>query len=172
MKIAVSADSPSMEAAIDPRFGRCAYFLFIETDDMSFEAIENTNAGLSNAAGIQSAQLVAEKGAGYILTGRCGPNSQQALSGLRNRDDYRLLGNLSGTWWKNLKKAGCLQQDRQIREVAHKWALVSMLRIMWPKIECMAADQEWVWAAAAEGEEAWADAEAAAWAVAAEAWPL
>ena len=80
MKIAVSATSPTLDADIDPRFGRCAYFIFIETDDMSFEAVENTNAMLSNGAGIQSAQLVAEKGAGFILTGKCGPNSQHALS--------------------------------------------------------------------------------------------
>ncbi len=80
MKIAVSAESPSLDAAIDARFGRCPYFLIIETDDTSFEAVENTNSMLVNGAGIQSAQLIAEKGARYVLTGKCGPNSRQALS--------------------------------------------------------------------------------------------
>jgi len=80
MKIAVTATGPSLDAEIDPRFGRCAYFLIVETDDMSFEAVKNENATLGGGAGIQSGQLVAEKGAKAVLTGNCGPNAFQALA--------------------------------------------------------------------------------------------
>ena len=79
MKIAVSATGPNLEAEVDPRFGRCACFLIVETDDMSFEAVENQNAMMGGGAGIQSARLVADKGAQAVLTGNCGPNAFQTL---------------------------------------------------------------------------------------------
>ncbi|RPJ51452.1 MAG: hypothetical protein EHM23_34105, partial [Acidobacteria bacterium] len=60
MKIAVTATAPDLQAQIDPRFGRCPYFLIVETDDLSFQAVENPNLTLSSGAGIQSAQLLAE----------------------------------------------------------------------------------------------------------------
>ena len=80
MKVAVTAAGPSLEAAIDPRFGRCLCFVIVETDDLTFEAIENANSALGGGAGIQSAQLVAQKGVMAVLTGNCGPNAHQTLS--------------------------------------------------------------------------------------------
>ena len=69
-----------MEAKVDPRFGRCPYFLIVDTESMEFEAIENPNVALGGGAGIQSAQLMAEKGVKFVLTGNCGPNAHQTLS--------------------------------------------------------------------------------------------
>jgi predicted Fe-Mo cluster-binding NifX family protein len=65
---------------MDPRFGRCSHFVVVETDDMSFESIENLNGSLAGGAGIQSAQLMAQKGVKTVLTGNCGPNAHQTLS--------------------------------------------------------------------------------------------
>jgi predicted Fe-Mo cluster-binding NifX family protein len=79
MKIAVTATGPSLDAEVDPRFGRCPYFLFVETADLSFEAVANGNVTLGGGAGIQSAQLMAEKAVEYVLTGNCGPNAYRAL---------------------------------------------------------------------------------------------
>ena len=80
MKIAVSSSGKDLDSEIDPRFGRCAYFLIVETDDMSFEAFDNENIAISGGAGIQSAQLVASKGAKAVITGNCGPNAVRTLS--------------------------------------------------------------------------------------------
>ncbi|MGB2821491.1 MAG: NifB/NifX family molybdenum-iron cluster-binding protein [Phycisphaerae bacterium] len=80
MKVAVTATEPSPDGRVDPRFGRCPFFIIIETDDMGFEAIANPNVALGGGAGVQSAQLVAEKGAKFVLTGNCGPNAYQTLS--------------------------------------------------------------------------------------------
>jgi predicted Fe-Mo cluster-binding NifX family protein len=80
MKIAVSSQGKNLESSLDPRFGRCAYFLIAETDDMSFEAFNNENMSLGGGAGIQSAQFVASKGVKAILTGYCGPNAARTLS--------------------------------------------------------------------------------------------
>jgi len=80
MKIAVTATGTDLDAKVDPRFGRCPYFLIIETEDLSFEALENFNAHLGGGAGIQSARLMAEKGVRDVLTGNCGPKAHEALS--------------------------------------------------------------------------------------------
>ena len=80
MNIAVTATGPSMDAKVDPRFGRCPCFLIVETDTLKSEAFENPNVMLGGGAGIQSAQLMAERGIKHVLTGNCGPNAYQTLS--------------------------------------------------------------------------------------------
>ena len=80
MKIAVSSSVRDLDSQVDPRFGRCAYFVIVETEDMSFEAFDNENIALGGGAGIQSAQFVSSKGARAIITGNCGPNAVQTLS--------------------------------------------------------------------------------------------
>jgi len=75
MKIAVTSTGPTLEDNVEARFGRCPYFLIIDTDTMQLEAIENPNIALGGGAGIQSAQLMSEKGVTTVLTGNCGPNA-------------------------------------------------------------------------------------------------
>jgi len=75
MKIAVTSTGPTLDDNVEARFGRCPYFLIIDTDTMQFEAIENPNIALGGGAGIQSAQLMSEKGVTTVLTGNCGPNA-------------------------------------------------------------------------------------------------
>jgi len=80
VKIAVSAGGKDLDSQIDPRFGRCAYFVIVETDDMSFEALDNEGITLGGGAGIQAAQLVASKDVRTVITGNCGPNAVKTLS--------------------------------------------------------------------------------------------
>ena len=79
MKVAVSAMRGEMAAQVDPRFGRCQYLMIIDTDTMDFEAIKNPNIMSSGGAGIQTSQLVAEKGVTAVITGHCGPNAFRTL---------------------------------------------------------------------------------------------
>jgi predicted Fe-Mo cluster-binding NifX family protein len=80
MKIAVTAKSNSLESEIDPRFGRCSYFLIVDTDTMSFEYLSNESAMVSGGAGIQAAQTMAKAGVEVVVTGNMGPNAFQTLS--------------------------------------------------------------------------------------------
>ncbi len=80
MKVALSSSGKDLDSQIDQRFGRCAHFLIVETDDMSFECINNENIALSGGAGIQSAQFVASKGVKAVITGNCGPNAVRTLT--------------------------------------------------------------------------------------------
>ena len=80
MKICVSATGNNLEAQVDPRFGRCAYLLIVDSETMQFEAIPNMAAGATGGAGIQAAQTIANKGAKVVITGNVGPNAFGALS--------------------------------------------------------------------------------------------
>jgi len=80
MKIGISATEPSLDAEIDPRFGRCRYFIIVDPETMQFEAVENSSAMASGGAGISAAQMIAGKGVQAVLTGNCGPNAYQVLS--------------------------------------------------------------------------------------------
>jgi predicted Fe-Mo cluster-binding NifX family protein len=79
MKICVTARGKDLNSEIDPRFGRCEYFLIIDTDTMDFEALPNPNINSTGGAGIQSGQLVASKNVKKLLTGNIGPNAFQTL---------------------------------------------------------------------------------------------
>lgn len=80
MRIAVSATNPTLDAEVDPRFGRCQYFIIIDPETMQFEAVSNTSASAGGGAGISTAQMIAGKGVEAVLTGNCGPNAYQVLS--------------------------------------------------------------------------------------------
>jgi predicted Fe-Mo cluster-binding NifX family protein len=80
MKVAVSSSGKDLKAILDPRFGRCPYFIVANPDDMSFDVFENQAGDRSSGAGIEAAQLVADKGAAAVITGRVGPKAAQALA--------------------------------------------------------------------------------------------
>ncbi|MGD8537444.1 MAG: NifB/NifX family molybdenum-iron cluster-binding protein [Candidatus Aminicenantes bacterium] len=117
MKIAISASGPDLSSAVDPRFGRCPYFLFVDPDSMDFEAIENPNISSASGVGIQSAQLVAEKGAQAVLTGSCGPNAFQTLQAA----DIEVIIGVSGTVKEAIAhyKSGQAQATPQANVPAH-----------------------------------------------------
>jgi predicted Fe-Mo cluster-binding NifX family protein len=78
-RIAVTSTGPTLEDTVESRFGRCAYFLIIDPDSLDFEPMENPNIMLGGGAGIQSAQLMANKRVSVVLTGNCGPNAFQTF---------------------------------------------------------------------------------------------
>lgn len=78
--ICISATANNLDADLDPRFGRCAYFIIVDSISLQFIAIPNTGIGAVGGAGIQAAQTIASKGAKTVITGNVGPNAFKALS--------------------------------------------------------------------------------------------
>jgi predicted Fe-Mo cluster-binding NifX family protein len=93
MKIAVSATGQTIDADVEARFGRCPYFLIVDPATLDVETIANDNAELGGGAGIQSAQLIAEKEASVVLTGNCGPNAMEVF----NNAGIEVITGVSGT---------------------------------------------------------------------------
>ena len=79
MKLCVSSTGKDVDADVDPRFGRCHYFLIIDTETMKIDVISNESIMTSGGAGIQAAQMVAKTGAKTVVTGNIGPNAFQTL---------------------------------------------------------------------------------------------
>jgi predicted Fe-Mo cluster-binding NifX family protein len=81
MKVCVTSQGNDLDSLVDPRFGRCQYFLIVETDTMEWTVIENPNLATGGGAGIQSAQLMSRSGVKVVLTGNCGPNAFRVFEG-------------------------------------------------------------------------------------------
>ena len=93
MKVAVSSSGRDLSSPVESRFGRCPYFVIVDTESMAFEVVPNTALGSAHGAGIWAAQLVASKGAMVVLTGNVGPNAHSALSA----SSVEIVTGVSGT---------------------------------------------------------------------------
>lgn len=81
MKIAVTSTGIDLDAQIDPRFGRAAYILIIDSETLAFDVLDNKdNVNALKGAGIQAAKMVSDKKAEVLLTGFCGPNAFKVLN--------------------------------------------------------------------------------------------
>ncbi len=84
MKIAVTSKGTDIDAAVDPRFGRAAYILIVDSEKSEFEIIDNQqNTNAFKGAGIQAAAALSEKKVDVLLTGYCGPNAFKTLKAAR-----------------------------------------------------------------------------------------
>ncbi|HET6455467.1 MAG TPA: NifB/NifX family molybdenum-iron cluster-binding protein [Armatimonadota bacterium] len=80
MKVAVCSTGDTLDSQADPRFGRCRYFIAVDTDTLDFTAVQNPGVMSAQGAGIQAAQVVASLVVSAVVAGNFGPNAYQALS--------------------------------------------------------------------------------------------
>ena len=109
MRIAISSTGPDLDAEVDPRFGRCRYFVIVDSETKELEVLDNQTGMTSGGAGIQAAQMVVNAGVNSVITGNLGPNAADTLAaaGLKT-----YLG-VSGTVREALQqcKSGQLQES-------------------------------------------------------------
>jgi predicted Fe-Mo cluster-binding NifX family protein len=80
MKLIITTGSPSLDSDLDPRFGRAAHFLIVDTENLEWQAVANPALNASGGAGIQAAQFVANQGCDAVVSGDFGPNAFNALT--------------------------------------------------------------------------------------------
>ena len=80
MKIAVSANQPNLEGDLDPRFGRCNYFIIIDPDTLEFTAMENPYMKAMGGVGPDTAHFIVQKGVQAVITGSIGAKAHRSLS--------------------------------------------------------------------------------------------
>ena len=80
MNICVTAQGDNLDAQVDPRFGRCQYFVIVDPETLQYEAISNPNIDTRGGAGIQSGQIMAARQVKVVVTGNVGPNAFQTLN--------------------------------------------------------------------------------------------
>jgi predicted Fe-Mo cluster-binding NifX family protein len=93
MKIAITSTGKTLDSQVDPRFGRAACFIIIDTETANFSAIENENIAAGGGAGISSAKVAIDNGAEAVLTGNCGPNAERTLTAV----GVKLYTGITGT---------------------------------------------------------------------------
>ncbi|MBU1669639.1 MAG: NifB/NifX family molybdenum-iron cluster-binding protein [Actinobacteria bacterium] len=79
MKVAISVQGGDLSAAVDPRFGRARGFLIFDSETGEFEYLDNPNIDAAGGAGIQTSQMVVDRGSEAVITGNVGPNAYRVL---------------------------------------------------------------------------------------------
>jgi predicted Fe-Mo cluster-binding NifX family protein len=85
MKIAISVTAPKPGAAFEPRFGRAAAFVIVDTNTGEQRAVANPAAQLGSGAGIRAAEFLVRQGVEAAISGAFGPKACDVLhsSGVR-----------------------------------------------------------------------------------------
>ena len=101
MKVAVTSKGTTLDAEVDPRFGRAPYIIVVDSETFSFEVIDNSaNVNAFKGAGIQAATAVSDKDAEVLMTGHCGPNAFTTLKAA----GVKVVNNVTGTIEEAVKK--------------------------------------------------------------------
>jgi len=79
MRIAIASTGKALESEVDPRFGRAAYFVVVDTETMDFSAFRNDRVAAEAEAGVGAAKAVTGAGVQSVLTGNCGTKAERIL---------------------------------------------------------------------------------------------
>ena len=93
MKVVISSTGKDINASIDPRFGRCAYYIIYDLENDTFEVVENKSRNATGGAGIQASQAVVDMHADAVITTNIGPNAFRVL----NAADIKVYSGITGT---------------------------------------------------------------------------
>ncbi len=83
MKIAITSTGNTLDAQVDKRFGRCAYFIIYDTESKHFDCIPNPNIDAENGAGPASVQLVASHQVKKVVSGEFGMKNKSLFDSLQ-----------------------------------------------------------------------------------------
>jgi len=79
VKIAISSNDGKFDTQFSSRFGRCDFFIFIDTETRSWESKPNPAVDAQGGAGAQVVQFLSKNHIETTITGRYGPTAFSAL---------------------------------------------------------------------------------------------
>ena len=79
MKIGVAAMGETLDAQVSGQFGRCPYFVVIDSETLACTASENPGKDMPGGAGPAAVQALADSGVEVAVAGKFGPKAEQAL---------------------------------------------------------------------------------------------
>ena len=85
MKLAVSSTGQNMDSMVSPVFGRCPFFMIVETSDNNIKGsnvLKNQAMNQRGGAGIMAAQDVANQDVNVVISGAVGPRAFSVLQKL------------------------------------------------------------------------------------------
>jgi len=80
MKLCITAQGTTLDAPTEERFGRAPYFIILDSESGSFEAIRNPFAEGGGGVGPKAAQLLIARGATALISGQVGGNAREVLA--------------------------------------------------------------------------------------------
>ena len=75
MKVAVSSAGEGKGSRLSPVFGRCPFFVVVDTESGEEKSVKNTAAGQMGGAGMTAGQLIGNEGASAVITMAMGPRA-------------------------------------------------------------------------------------------------
>ncbi len=80
MQVVITAEGTELEAQVNPRFGRCPYYVFADTETGEHEARSNPFLDEGSGAGVEAAHFVIDQGAAAVITVNVGPRAFEVLA--------------------------------------------------------------------------------------------
>ena len=111
MKIAIASKGKTLSSHVDDRFGRCPYFLVLDTTSMTTETIENPGQKEKNAAGIRACQMLIGKNINAVVVKNIGHNSHVTLTGA-GMDVYTVTSGTVSAAIRKVKRSELTPSER------------------------------------------------------------
>ena len=103
MRIAVSAtESDYNVAGVDPRFGRCSFFVIYDTETGEWSSFPNPAKDAVGGAAIKAVEFLKSKNVDVVVTGNLGPNATSSLTAA----GIRAITGVTGKVLNAVKRAG------------------------------------------------------------------
>lgn len=80
MNIAVTAEAPGLDAAVDRHFACCAYLVFANTASGDYQVMPNPGASLEEGRCSALTAFLAGNKVECVLSGKCGTHARQKLA--------------------------------------------------------------------------------------------
>lgn len=80
MKVCLTAQGATLESLSEERFGRAPYFIIVESENGSFDAIRNPYADGGGGVGPKAAQVLIANNVKALVSGQVGGNAKEVLA--------------------------------------------------------------------------------------------